>query len=160
MRKAGMGRSSTRLGMELRTYRPAVAFFQVSREGVADPKTQAAPKPAARITATSRPWYIGVSPCLNEGSCSSSTTMRRRLGKGAKTAERAPTTTRACPRDMAIHASNRSPAERWLCQTTTLAPRSVSRDRSRPTVWGVKATSGTRKIAEPPSATTLRMSAT
>ena len=112
------------------------------------------------MTATSRPWYIGVSPCLKEGSCSSSTTMSRRFGKGAKTADRAPTTTRACPRDIAIQASKRSPAERWLCHTTTLAPRSARRERSRPTVWGVRATSGTRKMAEPPSATTLRMSAT
>jgi hypothetical protein len=71
---------------------------------------------------------------------------------GRRPPDRAPTTTRACPSDIAIQASKRSPAERWLCATRRpWRRRSARRERSRPTVWGVRATSGTRKMAEEPA---------
>ena len=63
----------------------------------------------------------GSRPACRTPSCSSSTTIRPSSGTGAKTAERAPTTTRASPSRMRHHWSCRSPAESSLCRTDTVA---------------------------------------
>ena len=57
----------------------------------------------ARTMATSRPWYRGLSSCLYDPSCSSSTTMSPMFASGAKTAERVPTTASTSPRRMRCH---------------------------------------------------------
>jgi hypothetical protein len=76
---------------------PDSAFLQLSREGVALPRTHTAPSRWALRTARSRAWYRGASDCLYDPSCSSSTTMAPSSGSGAKSAERAPTTIRFSP---------------------------------------------------------------
>ena len=101
------------------------------------------------MTATSRPWYRGLSSCLYAPSCSSSTTTRPRSGTGAKTAERAPTTTRASPSRIRHHWSCRSPAESSLWRTDTVAPKRAVAAR---TSIGVRPISGTRTIAPRPRA--------
>ena len=148
----GRLRSSTRWVRRRSEYRPARALAWLSREGVAEPRRQRAAQSLARITATSRPWYRGLSSCLYAGSCSSSTTISFRSRTGAKTAERAPTATRTSPEASASHPSSRSPSLKWLCQTTVRWPGAIasSRDRSRATVCGVNATSGTSRITPPP----------
>ena len=63
-----------------------------------------------------------------------------KLVNGAKTAERAPTTTCASPRSIRRHSSYRSPFDKLLCKTATLEP---NRRRTRLTIWGVNEISGT-----------------
>ena len=63
----------------------------------------------------------GVSPCLNEPSCSSSITIRPSCGVGAKTALRAPTTTCTSPRAICCQCQCRSASDRCECSTATLA---------------------------------------
>ena len=70
---------------------------QLSARGVALPYTATAPSIAARLAATVRASYRGSDSCLNDASCSSSTTTRPRRATGAKIADRAPTTTGAAP---------------------------------------------------------------
>ena len=74
---------------------------------------------------------------------------RRGRGTGAKTAERAPTTTRASPRATRSRSSRRSasPSEEW--RTATVSPK---RAVKRASVCGVSAISGTRTIAPRPRA--------
>ena len=100
MSTAGMGRPSTRLGIASRVYRPRSALFQLSSEGVAEPRSTGTRSSWARFTATSRAWYRGTVSCLNVLSCSSSMTIRPSLRVGAKIADRAPTTTSTWPAAM------------------------------------------------------------
>src|SRR6266566_2174589 len=66
---------------------------------------------------------------------------------GANTADRGPTATRRSPRRSARHASARSPSERPEWSTATWSPNTP---RTRATVWGVSAISGTSRIAPGP----------
>ena len=70
--------------------------------------------------------------------------------------ERGPTATNRSPRCSARHASARSPSESPECSTATWFPNTP---RTRATVWGVSAISGTSRIAPWPDATTLRRTA-
>ena len=70
---------------------------QLSARGVALPYTATAPSIAARFAATVLASYRGSDSCLNDASCSSSTTTSPSRSTGAKIAERAPTTMRAAP---------------------------------------------------------------
>ena len=74
--------------------------------------------------------------------------------RGAKSAERAPTTTWASPWRTMSHWSKRSPVERRECRTATSSPK---RERKRPTVWAVSEISGTRTRAPLPWARTRSM---
>src|SRR5437667_127828 len=67
--------------------------------------------------------------------------------------ERGPTATRRSPRRSARQASARSPSERPECRTATWSPKTP---RTRATVWGVSAISGTRRIAPFPESTRWR----
>ncbi len=92
---------------------PALPRSGCSRAtGVAEPSTTSAPSCLPRITATSRPLYRGVSSCLNDVSCSSSTMISPRFVSGANTAERVPTTIETSPRRMRYHWSDRSPSDK------------------------------------------------
>ena len=75
---------------------------------------------------------------------------------GQKSAERAPTTTRAVPVRTRSHWSRRSPAESREWNTATASPK---RERNRPTVWAVSEISGTSTQAEPPRASTRSIAA-
>ena len=130
---------------------PAWALDQLSREGVAEPRTHTASRAAARTTARSRAWYRGASDCLYEPSCSSSTTMAPRSLTGAKRADRAPTATVFSPAWSCRQASYRSPLESPEWSTATSSPKWA---RKRRTVWGVREISGTSTIAPRPRART------
>ena len=80
--------------------------------------------------------------------------MSPRSASGQKSAERAPTTTRAAPERTMSHWSSRSPAERREWNTATASPK---RERKRPTVWAVSEISGTSTQAERPWARTRSM---
>ena len=82
-------------------------------------------------------------------------TIRPSRRAGAKTAERAPTTTWTSPAAIAFQWRCRSASERWLCSTATLP----NRRRNRRIVCGVRLISGTRTIASRPRATTRSMAA-
>ena len=66
---------------------------------------------------------------------------------GAKTAERAPTTTRASPEAIRSRSSRRSASVRPEWSSAIRAPK---RARKRPTACGVSAISGTSTIAPSP----------
>ena len=70
-------------------------------------------------------------------------------GTGAKTAERAPTTTGASPDAIRSRSSRRSASVSAECSTATRSPK---RSRKRPSVCGVSAISGTSTIAPRPRA--------
>ena len=53
-----------RRGRRSLSYLPRSAFACDSTEGVAEPSTTGQASRRARITATSRPWYRGLSSCL------------------------------------------------------------------------------------------------
>ena len=59
-----MGRFRTRLGKDISLYRPRIALFFDSSEGVADPSTTGISLSLARMMATSLPWYLGAVSCL------------------------------------------------------------------------------------------------
>ena len=141
------GRSCTRRSMTTRVYRALVALWLLSSDGVAEPSTTRAPAFRPRTTATSRPWYRGVSSCLNELSCSSSTMISPSWCRGANTADRVPTTTDTSPRRMRNHWSERSPSDRPLCCTATRSPNA---SRNAPATAGVRAISGTSTSTDLP----------
>ena len=62
--KEGRLLASTRFVSRKREYLPANAFAWLSNDGVAEPRRQWAPQRLALMTATSRPWYRGLSSCL------------------------------------------------------------------------------------------------
>ena len=152
---AGMGRSPTRLGIASRVYRPRSALRQLSSDGVAEPRITGIRSIWARLTATSRALYRGVVSCLKLLSCSSSITSSPSRRAGAKTADRAPTTTSTSPEAMLCQWRCRSASLMWLCRTATLA----NRRRNRRIVCGVRLISGTSTIASRPRATTSSMAA-
>src|SRR5436190_1099691 len=82
----------------------------------------------------------GVVSCLNDPSCSSSITIKPSRRVGAKTAERAPTTTSTSPAAMLRQCRCRSESLKWLCSTATFGNRRLNRR----IVWGVRQISGTR----------------
>ena len=113
---AGIGRPPTRLGIASRVYRPRSALRQLSSDGVAEPRITGMPSICARLTATSRTWYRGVVSCLKLLSCSSSMTRSPSRRAGAKTADRAPTTTWTSPEAMLCQWRCRSASLMWLCK--------------------------------------------
>ena len=84
-------------------------------------------------------------------SCSSSTTTSPTDGKGEKMAERAPTQRNTSPSRIFLHWEDRSAGVSPLWSTATP---SRKRERTLPSNWGVRAISGTRKIACLPVART------
>ena len=77
--------------------RPRATLLRVSSDGVAEPSTTGQLAAWARNTATSRAEYRNPSCCLNEGSCSSSTTIKPSRGIGVNTASLVPITIFARP---------------------------------------------------------------
>ena len=75
------------------------------------------------------------------------------LSSGAKTADRAPMTTRTSPLRILRHSSYRSPGESREWSTAASSP---NRERNQQTIWGVSAISGTRTIAVLPRAAAAR----
>ena len=77
-------------------------------------------------------------------------TTRPRSGRGAKTAERGPTTASTSPRRARSHSAARSPSDRPLCRRETRSPK---RATSRLTRAGARAISGTSRMPRRPDAT-------
>ena len=74
------------------------------------------------------------------------------FSKGAKIAERAPTTTLAWPDLTLRHSSNFSPSDKPECMIATKSPK---REMKRLVIWGVREISGTKTIAVFPMAKVL-----
>ena len=140
---AGSCDPPTRLANAHIFHSPRRQRANVSSDGVAEPSTSGTLSAFAIHSATSRAWYRGAVPCLNDVSCSSSMTIKPSRGAGAKIALRAPTITPTRPAAISLHCACRSVAVRWLCSTATLPKRA----RKRSQVCGVRLISGTSTIA-------------
>ena len=85
-----------------------MVFCKLSRLGVADPKIIGIFSSRALIIAMSLAEYLNPSCCLNELSCSSSTTIIPRFAKGVNTEDRVPINMPTVPSLASFHAVKRS----------------------------------------------------
>ena len=132
-----------------------------ARGARAPPSSRAAASPSRRPRRRPRASRASRRPCGRRSggrspACTRSRAPRRRRsapgpGTGANTAERAPTTIRASPLAIRARSSRRSAS---VSAEWRIATRSPKRARTRPTVCGASAISGTRTIAPRPRSST------